>query len=258
MQLYRLASVVLVLMAACTPSGPAASPSEASPPVSTGTPSAFLPNPASVYCEEQGNVSEIRTAADGSQSGVCILPDGRECDEWAYFRGECGLTAPPTTAPLPTPAGGYTGWQSYNHPDPPFSFFYPPEWIVEPDSNPVSTLYGQALFVHPAAETERVSLRVVFRPAGDGLLLWPTGTGEGEFVERGTLPFGDGTLKRVALVCEGRDQSVWYRNANDGAARLGDLEFSFILSVQGACIEGLSLSAEMQALGDMLVASFQR
>jgi len=60
-----------------------------------------LANPAAVYCQEQGYRSEIRTAADGSQAGVCILPDGSECDEWAYFRGECG-----PTQPLATPAGG--------------------------------------------------------------------------------------------------------------------------------------------------------
>jgi len=48
-----------------------------------------LPNPASVYCEEQGGTSEIVTAADGSQSGVCHFPDGSVCDEWAFFQGEC-------------------------------------------------------------------------------------------------------------------------------------------------------------------------
>jgi uncharacterized protein len=48
-----------------------------------------LPNPASVYCEEQGGTLEIRTAADGSQSGACVCDDGSECDEWAFFRGEC-------------------------------------------------------------------------------------------------------------------------------------------------------------------------
>ena len=50
---------------------------------------AGLPNPASVYCEEQGGKVDIRTATDGSQSGFCIFPDGSECDEWAFFRGQC-------------------------------------------------------------------------------------------------------------------------------------------------------------------------
>jgi len=50
---------------------------------------ANLPNPASVFCEENDGILEIRTADDGSQSGVCVFPDGSECDEWAYFRNEC-------------------------------------------------------------------------------------------------------------------------------------------------------------------------
>jgi len=51
---------------------------------------AELPNPASVYCKQNGGNLEIVTAADGSQSGVCVFPDGSACDEWAYYRGECG------------------------------------------------------------------------------------------------------------------------------------------------------------------------
>jgi len=68
----------------------------------TGTdmPQANLPNPASVYCTQEGNTLEIRTAADGSQSGVCVFPNGSTCDEWAYYRGECG----PATPISPTPA----------------------------------------------------------------------------------------------------------------------------------------------------------
>ncbi|HBM45967.1 MAG: hypothetical protein UT05_C0001G0056 [Parcubacteria group bacterium GW2011_GWF2_38_76] len=48
-----------------------------------------IANPASVYCIDQGGRSEIRTSADGSQFGVCIFSDNSECDEWAFFRGEC-------------------------------------------------------------------------------------------------------------------------------------------------------------------------
>jgi len=54
------------------------------------TGAAGLPNPAAVFCQEQGHEYEIRTADDGSQYGVCIFADGSECDGWAYFRGECG------------------------------------------------------------------------------------------------------------------------------------------------------------------------
>ena len=57
---------------------------------SSPTPQANVPNPASVHCEQNGGKLQIVTAADGSQSGVCTFPDGSKCDEWAYFRGECG------------------------------------------------------------------------------------------------------------------------------------------------------------------------
>jgi len=59
-----------------------------------------MPNPASVYCEKNGYTLEIRTAANDSQSGVCVFPDGSTCDEWAYYRGECGPAA--QKSPTPT------------------------------------------------------------------------------------------------------------------------------------------------------------
>ena len=49
-----------------------------------------IANPASVYCVESGYTLEIRTNPDGGQYGVCIFPDGNECEEWAFFRKECG------------------------------------------------------------------------------------------------------------------------------------------------------------------------
>ncbi|MFO0665315.1 MAG: DUF333 domain-containing protein [Polyangiaceae bacterium] len=47
-------------------------------------------NPAAIYCVDLGYVSSVVTAADGSQSGACFFPDNTSCDEWAFFRGECG------------------------------------------------------------------------------------------------------------------------------------------------------------------------
>jgi putative hemolysin len=48
-----------------------------------------LPNPASVYCEDNEGSLEIRTEEDGGQVGYCVFEDGSECEEWAFFRGEC-------------------------------------------------------------------------------------------------------------------------------------------------------------------------
>ena len=52
-------------------------------------PGSELANPASVYCEEQGGTIDMRTDASGGQYGVCQFDDGSECEDWAYFRGEC-------------------------------------------------------------------------------------------------------------------------------------------------------------------------
>lgn len=50
-----------------------------------------LPNPASVYCEEHGGTVDLREG-EGGVSGYCIFPDGSECEEWAFFNGECAPT----------------------------------------------------------------------------------------------------------------------------------------------------------------------
>ncbi len=52
--------------------------------------SAGLANPASVNCIDLGGELEIVTADDLSQSGIC-KKDGKECEEWALYNGECSL-----------------------------------------------------------------------------------------------------------------------------------------------------------------------
>jgi len=49
-----------------------------------------MANPASTYCVQSGYKLEIRTGTDGGQYGACLFPDGAECEEWAFFRDECG------------------------------------------------------------------------------------------------------------------------------------------------------------------------
>jgi putative hemolysin len=62
-----------------------------------------LANPASVYCQDNGGKIEMRTDSQGGQYGVCIFDDGSECDEWAFFRGECE-PGQMDRAPEPQPA----------------------------------------------------------------------------------------------------------------------------------------------------------
>jgi uncharacterized protein len=88
--------IILMVLTACSaPQTPVVTNN-----LATDIPKADMPNPASIHCEQNGNKHEIRTAADGSQNGICVFPDGNTCDEWAYFRGECGLAQQKS----PTPA----------------------------------------------------------------------------------------------------------------------------------------------------------
>ena len=88
-------TIILMALTACT-----ALQVQTPEPAATDIPQANMPNPASVYCEQKGTNSKFALAADGSQNGICVFPDGSTCDEWAYFRGECG----PAAQKSPTPA----------------------------------------------------------------------------------------------------------------------------------------------------------
>jgi putative hemolysin len=88
-------TIILMAITACT-----GLQLETAEPTAMIIPPLNMPNPASVYCEKNDYPLEIRTATDGSQSGVCVFPDGSTCDEWAYYREECG----PAVENSPTPA----------------------------------------------------------------------------------------------------------------------------------------------------------
>ena len=88
-------ATILIVLTACSAPQTQGTPD----PVATNLPQLNMPNPASVYCTQNGNKNEIRTAADGSQSGVCVFPDGNTCDEWVYYRGECGPAVQKNSTP---------------------------------------------------------------------------------------------------------------------------------------------------------------
>jgi subtilisin-like proprotein convertase family protein/C1A family cysteine protease len=48
-----------------------------------------MANPAAVYCDELGYEYQVVDAAEG-QHGICVLPDGSECDGWGFLQGKCG------------------------------------------------------------------------------------------------------------------------------------------------------------------------
>lgn len=95
--MHRPITLILagMALAACTATE-APRPPTAPPPA--------MANPASVYCRQQGHRVALHTAADGGQTGQCVFREGGACDEWAYYRGECGPA--PQANPTPAPASG--------------------------------------------------------------------------------------------------------------------------------------------------------
>ena len=89
----------------------AAAPQAASPAAAPGATvptkaPANMPNPASANCTQKGGKVDIRKDAKGAEYGICVFPDKSECDEWAFFRGECKPGAQPI-ADMPNPASAF-------------------------------------------------------------------------------------------------------------------------------------------------------
>jgi len=83
------------------------------------TPVVGLPNPASVYCVEQGYELTIVDEPEG-QIGMCIFPDGTQCEEWSFFEGECGQSWAPEPAMHNCPQAGKWAvavWEGANSTD---------------------------------------------------------------------------------------------------------------------------------------------
>lgn len=74
-----LAAAIALTVSACTGTG-------------TGgdrTGKTMIANPAAVNCIQQGGTLKILKRSDGGEYGICVFADGRLCEEWALFRGEC-------------------------------------------------------------------------------------------------------------------------------------------------------------------------
>lgn len=88
---------------------------------------AEVANPASVYCIDQGYSLELRTNNEGGVYGVCIFPDGSECEEWAYFHGECTPASEQKDESRITDPSIPVGWQTYTNERYGYQISTPPE-----------------------------------------------------------------------------------------------------------------------------------
>ncbi|MBE0684779.1 MAG: DUF333 domain-containing protein [Anaerolineaceae bacterium] len=140
---------------------------------------ANMPNPASVFCEENGGSLEIRTSEDGSQAGICVFPDGSECDEWSFFRGECQADDSKAENTVETVELAADGCYIYRDKDLKYSFHYPSDAIITENDEPTRSFTIQGpmfednywpmiMIAHPQDREE-------FRPpVGSDLEQWLT------------------------------------------------------------------------------------
>jgi putative hemolysin len=251
-----LTLISLMLITSCTTG-------QASP-----TPEANLPNPASVYCEENGGELRFKEDSSGGIVGICVFPDGSECEEWAFFRGECtpasqGIpTSLPTEIPSPPPIdpADYQGWWTYTHPIYGFSILLPTDWVVDETATGDPLMNGHLLNLHPQNSAENLNIRMTFRNISEEVLLWPTGVGAGEFIHQGSLDVAGQPALRVLFVCPtGQINEVWYHQSeNEPNLQRSDMEFGFIFSFTGVyCQEGYSLEGKQLRVGEMIIASLK-
>ena len=232
-----------------------------------------LANPASVYCEDNGGTLEFRSDTEENVSGVCVFVDGSECDEWAFFRGECSpgvadaqaiatqvdtMNVSPTAFPtlIPLDPNRYETWWTYTNEMYGFSLLLPPDWAVEEVTNGDSLVNGHLLNLRPR-DNGLLNIRMTFRHPDEDILLWPTGVGSGELIEQGTLQIAGEEARRIYFVCPtGQVQSIWYQGMDTPNILRGDVEFGFIFELkQVYCEDGYSLDGKNQHIGEMIIAS---
>lgn len=106
----RILTLMLLLATTACPKPATPEPATPEPTETTTAPTEPEPgttqiaNPASEHCIAKGGTLEIVDAPEG-QHGMCTLPDGTRCEEWAFMRGECPACGPcPQLSP---PAPGF-------------------------------------------------------------------------------------------------------------------------------------------------------
>ena len=194
-----------------------------------------LPNPAAVFCEQHAGRNENRTDSSGGQYGVCVFDDGSECDQWAFFRGEC-QPGQSGLVPSPKPSPNYTN-QTFG-----FSF-NSADWAVEENPNYLLlTRPGYRLFVG-------------FQSAGEDPMPFRTGMPEGEFVDGGTGLLLGQLIPKQILVFNGKNKVVSY----GGRIQAGNLVLVMYLDAvetNEVSYADLDIPPEIMAEADQIIASF--
>ncbi len=193
-------------------------------------PALNMANPASLFCEQQGGKLEIRQDAQGGEYGVCIFPDGGQCEEWAFFNGKCQPGPTPQATPEYTNAlYGYT-------------IKIPEGWRVEEKDSQQIIL-----------RSEFYELFLGVQRPGEGPETFRSGLPAGEFVDGGTFTLLGQPQPKKLLVLDGRTKLVDYGSRLEA----GPLLLSAWLEYRGAAdYAAVDLPAALIAQADSTLASF--
>jgi putative hemolysin len=193
-----------------------------------------MANPASVNCIAQGGKLEIRTDNTGGQYGMCLFPDGSECEEWALFRGECNPgQSNQGQGPLPPPR--YINEKYGFMIDPPI------EWSIatSDDHRVILVNNGFYLFIGNRWVDEEMEPFRTGMPAGD-------------FVDSGTYTLIGQAVPRQYLIFEGKIKLVYYA----GAMEVGKLRLGIWLDTREGDYKTIDIPVEMIAKADAVLATF--
>jgi putative hemolysin len=162
------------------------------------TPEAGIPNPASVFCEEHGGRLNLRTGPDGGVAGICIFPDGSECEEWAYFRAECkpgdSLITPEAASSPAASESAADGWQIYRDDERGYSFSYPADATIGVNDDPLRSLS----IVGPEVDGERWPQITISHPSDRAEYRPPQGVDLAQWLMDNSL-LGDKRLPDVTI-----------------------------------------------------------
>jgi putative hemolysin len=194
-----------------------------------------LANPASVHCIESGGTLEIVTGDDGGQFGMCVFPDGSQCEEWAFYRGDCA----PASEEGGTAADGRGLYRNVAYG---FSMEPAEGWSVEGQDNQVVFRKGDHF------------LFVGVKWVDEELPPFRTGMPAGDFVDGDTVTLLGQDLPTRQIVYEGKTKVVSY---SPGVAA-GDLLLFTWLDAEGDAIpyEDVDIPPEVVEQANQMVASF--
>jgi len=104
--LFAVFAIAALLLAGCAaPQNQGNTPNGGNAPGGDGV---GIANPASKNCVDRGYQSRIEKNSDGSETGLCVFPDGSTCEEWKFYQGNCTYSPDPKgiTDKLCTSSGG--------------------------------------------------------------------------------------------------------------------------------------------------------